>query len=219
MYGIAHKTMTLPDHAPLLGIADEVLAERLSREIQRVASSTRAVIVSDLVRLCELAGRTAPGAIVLDAELSGREPLDGLLRQLTANAPVILIAPPERLFEVARQVAAGDVEFVARTGDFVPLAASLVERRLRWAEMSASMLALPWGEPEADLGTIFRHEINNPLTGILGNAELVLAHRDRLSAVDTQRLQTVVDLAVRLRETVRRLSNAWERQHTPAKSA
>jgi hypothetical protein len=37
--------------------------------------------------------------------------------------------------------------------------------------------------------------------------------------VDTQRLQIVVDLAVRLRETIRRLSNAWEQRPTPAKSA
>jgi len=219
MHGATRKTMILADHAPLLGIADEVLAERLSQEIERTAHSTRPVIVADLFLLCDLTNRVAAGAIVLDSEIVGREPLDGLLRQLTANAPVILIAPPERQFEVARRVAGGDVEFVAHTGDFVPLVAGLVERRLRWAEMSASMLALPWGEADADLGTIFRHEINNPLTGILGNAELVLAHRDHLSAVDTQRLQTVVDLAVRLRETVRRLSNAWEHRQTPAKSA
>ncbi|HXX18609.1 MAG TPA: histidine kinase dimerization/phospho-acceptor domain-containing protein [Candidatus Acidoferrum sp.] len=211
--------MTLASHAPLLGIADEVLAERLSREIEHTARPTRPVVVTDLFHLCDLTSRTGPAAIVLDSELVGREPLDGLLRQLTASAPVILIAPLERQFEVGRRIASGDVEFVARTGDFVPLAACLVERRLRWAEMSASMLALPWGEADADLGTIFRHEINNPLTGILGNAELVLAHRDHLSAVDTQRLQTVVDLAVRLRETVRRLSNAWEHQQTSAKSA
>jgi signal transduction histidine kinase len=219
MHGIARKPMTLPNHTPLLGIADEVLAQHLSREMERVARAGHAVVVSDFVHLCELAGRTAPRVIVLDAELAGREPLDGLLRQLTAAAPVILIAPPERQFEAARLVAGGEVEFVARVGDFVPLVASLVERRLRWAEMSASMLALPWGASGADLGAIFRHEINNPLTGILGNAELVLAHRDHLSAVDTQRLQTVVDLAVRLRETVRRLSNAWEHQHPSAKSA
>ena len=35
-------------------------------------------------------------------------------------------------------------------------------------------------------------------------------HRDRLPSADARRLQTVVDLAVRLRETTRRLSNAWE---------
>lgn len=219
MHGAARKAMTLASHAPLLGIADEVLAERLSREIERTARPTRPVVVTDLFHLCDLTSRTGPAAIVLDSELVGREPLDGLLRQLTGSAPVILIAPLERQFEVGRRIASGDVEFVARAGDFVPLAACLVERRLRWAEMSASMLALPWGEADADLGTIFRHEINNPLTGILGNAELVLAHRDHLSAVDTQRLQTVVDLAVRLRETVRRLSNAWEHQQTSAKSA
>jgi signal transduction histidine kinase len=86
-------------------------------------------------------------------------------------------------------------------------------------EASDSVVGPPWAEFPADLGEIFRHEINNPLTGILGNAELLLAHRDNLSDMETQRLQTVVDLAVRLRETIRRLSNAWERQPTSLKSA
>jgi len=116
-------------------------------------------------------------------------------------------------------VAEGDVEFVAKSGDFVPLAASLVERRLRWSERSDTALGPPWAGLPADTAEIFRHEINNPLTGILGNAELLLAHRDRLPAAETQRLETVVDLAVRLRETIRRLSNAWESQPTSLKSA
>lgn len=219
MHSIARKSVTLPYRSPLVGIPDEVLAQQLAREIERVAHAIHAVVVSDIVQLCELASRAAPGSIVLDADLAGHEPLDVLVRQLTAAAPVILIARPERQFEVARLVAGGDVEFVARVGDFIPLVTSLVERRLRWADLSASMLALPWGASDADLGTIFRHEINNPLTGILGNSELVLAHRGHLSAVDIQRLQTVVDLAVRLRETVRRLSNAWEHQHASVKSA
>jgi len=63
-----------------------------------------------------------------------------------------------------------------------------------------------------DVAEIFGHEINNPLTGILGNAELLLSHGVRLPAAHTQRLQTVVDLAVRLRETIRRLSDAWDSQ-------
>jgi signal transduction histidine kinase len=116
-------------------------------------------------------------------------------------------------------VAEGDVEFVAKSGDFVALAASLVERRLRWSERSDTALGPPWAGIPADTAEIFRHEINNPLTGILGNAEMLLAHRDRLPAAETQRLQTVVDLAVRLRETIRRLSNAWESQASSLKSA
>ena len=70
-----------------------------------------------------------------------------------------------------------------------------------------------------DFGEVLRHELNNPLTGILGNAELLLARRERFSALDTQRLQTVVDLAVRLRETIRRLTNSWDNRPPSLKSA
>jgi len=87
-----------------------------------------------------------------------------------------------------------------------------VERRLRWAQRSGMDGGSPWAEMPEDVAEIFRHEINNPLTGILGNAELLLSHGVRLPAADTQRLQTVVDLAVRLRETIRRLSDAWDSQ-------
>ncbi len=110
-------------------------------------------------------------------------------------------------------------ELVARRGDFIPLAACLVERRLRWAQRSELSAGSPWAEMPDDVAEIFRHEINNPLTGILGNAELLLSHGVRLQAADTQRLQTVVDLAVRLRETIRRLSDAWDSQTRVPKSS
>src|SRR5271169_661856 len=70
-----------------------------------------------------------------------------------------------------------------------------------------------------DFGEVLRHELNNPLTGILGNAELLLAevHRKNdgtLPHGGEHRLETIAALAVRLRETVRRLSQEWEaRQH------
>jgi signal transduction histidine kinase len=64
-------------------------------------------------------------------------------------------------------------------------------------------------------GELLRHELNNPLTGILGNAELLLAEVRRkndgqLPNGGQQRLETIAALAVRLRETVRRLSQDWE---------
>jgi signal transduction histidine kinase len=137
---------------------------------------------------------------------------------MTETAPVILLGNAELREDFSHMVAEGDVDFVARTGEFVPLVAGLVERRLRWAERSETALGPPWAGLPADSAEILRHEINNPLTGILGNAELLLGHRDRLPAADTLRLQTVVSLAVRLRETIRRLSNAWETQPAPLKS-
>ena len=89
-----------------------------------------------------------------------------LIRQLTESASVVLLAAPERQKEVIGLIAEGDLEFVARVEDFIPLAASLVERRLRWAGRSESSLGAPWAGMPEDIAEIFRHEINNPLTGI-----------------------------------------------------
>lgn len=200
------------ERGPILGVPDSGLAERLMRETERLANARCAASVSSLLHLRMLASRSAPEAILIDGLLVDGQPLPEALQPFVAVAPVILVAPLERQADAARLVAAGDIDFIARTGNFVPLAAALLARRMRWARMSESLLGPPWAAINGDLGTIFRHEINNPLTGILGNAELVLGHGERLSAIDTQRLQTVVDLAVRLRETIRRLSNTWERR-------
>lgn len=66
------------------------------------------------------------------------------------------------------------LRFVAQVGDFLPLAASLVERRWRLSKEWKRPYDFQPGEISPDVAEIFRHEINNPLTGILGNAELVL---------------------------------------------
>ncbi len=48
-----------------------------------------------------------------------------------------------------------------------------------------------------------RHEINNPLTGVLGQAQLLL--REELSEKARKRVLTIEELAVRLRDTVAEL--------------
>src|SRR5947207_7984313 len=73
-------------------------------------------------------------------------------------------------------------------------------------------------------GEILRHELNNPLTGILGNAELLLAELRRkniapLSEPGVKRLETIAALAIRMRETVRRLSQACESRAEHVRSA
>jgi signal transduction histidine kinase len=219
MEGAAKRVMIVSDHSPVLGIADESLAQRLAREIESFATVGRVAIVPNLLQLRLHASRAAPQVILFDSELLEGAPPGESLDFLRAIAPVILLAPLIRQTEIAPFVPAGDVEFVARAGDFVPLAASLIERRLRWAAKSKSSPGPPWAELPDDVAAIFRHEINNPLTGILGNAEMLLAHRERLSSADTQRIETVVDLAVRLRETIRRVSSAWDDRPPSIKSA
>jgi signal transduction histidine kinase len=55
----------------------------------------------------------------------------------------------------------------------------------------------------ADLVARVRHEINNPLTGVLGQAQLLL--REDLTERARKRAQTIEELAIRLRDTVAQL--------------
>ena len=58
-------------------------------------------------------------------------------------------------------------------------------------------------EENANLVARIRHEINNPLTGVLGQAQLLL--REELSDRARKRVQTIEDLALRLRDVVAQL--------------
>ena len=55
----------------------------------------------------------------------------------------------------------------------------------------------------ADLAAHVRHEINNPLTGLIGQAQLLL--REELSERARRRVETIVQLAARIRDTVAEL--------------
>ena len=65
----------------------------------------------------------------------------------------------------------------------------------------------------AELITRVRHEINNPLTGVLGQAQLLL--REELSERARKRAETIEELAIRLRDIVAQLR---EVQMPPKKS-
>ncbi len=138
---------------------------------------------------------------------------------LTEWAPVVVAAAPEKQSDLAFLITSGAVDFVSRTDQFLPIVVGLLERRVRLAERAEGLIHFSGEELEGDFGEVLRHEVNNPLTGILGNAELLLARRDRLPPTAVGRLQTIAELAVRLRDTVRRLSNAWETRHDHARSA
>jgi signal transduction histidine kinase len=55
----------------------------------------------------------------------------------------------------------------------------------------------------ADLVAHVRHEINNPLTGVIGQAQLLL--REELSASARRRVETIEQLAARIWDTVAQL--------------
>lgn len=220
--------MSLKENPVLIAMFEgrerEELARSISRDGQR--EPREVIVISSLADLQMRASRINSRVIVLDSRLlESGSPLDEMTRRLVVYAPVVVIAPAESQSKLAGLVQMGEVDFVARAEGAVALAASLTIRRLRAARASAREFtrdfASAWAaDLPSDFSEILRHEINNPLTGILGNAELLLAHqRGNLPPASIQRLETVVDLAVRLRETIRRLTVEWEREHPTLHSA
>ena len=178
----------------------------------------------------------------------GKSLLSAAVRTLVTLAPAVIVGNPEHRDELAPFLASGVADYVPRTLSCVPAAVAVVERWLRLRRGAAPPCALGRAEPDVstlpsvaaatspcspndqpahstsdaqesrDFGEALRHELNNPLTGILGNAELLIVELARrnieLPQSARDRLETIATLAVRMRETVRRLSEEWPQQCT-----
>lgn len=202
---------------------DLALGQRCFEELSAFGGRYHTLIVSTAEQARKRIGRSAPAVVFLDesAISTGREggTLESAVALLSEAAPVVVAAAPEKQTVMAFLITSGVVDFVARTNNFLPLVAGMLDRRVRMAERVTGMVQFSKDELSGDFGEILRHEVNNPLTGILGNTELLLARRDRLPPAAVERLETIAVLAVRLRETVRRLSNAWDEHQEPARPA
>jgi signal transduction histidine kinase len=220
------------EHTILLVSADSELCAAARREFEAKEEGLRVAAVHSVDAARRIVEDAAPAVILLEQTslLSegegpvGKMPrLNAVVSGLAHHAPVVVIAAPDQQSELAFLVETGAADFVERAGGCLPIALEMVERRLRHAQ--AARQGKQSGDSKSILsgeafGEILRHELNNPLTGILGNAELLLAevrrkNDGRLPHGGQQRLETIAALAVRLRETVRRLSQECEVHHYP----
>ena len=215
--------MNLTSRTIFIISGDPLMAQRCIDELASLGGRYRAPIANSVEQARQKIGQSVPAAVFLDESAIGvghqDETLESAVGVLTETAPVVVAAAPEKQGALAFLINSGAVDFVARTGHYLPIVAGMLDRRVRMAERAAEMVHFPKDELSGDFGEILRHEVNNPLTGILGNTELLLARRDRLPPAAVERLETIAELAVRLRETVRRLSNAWDEHHEQARPA
>jgi len=216
----------------LLVISDSRVLQPLVTELLRRDPDLALPVAVNLAQARSQLRRLSPPVVVLDESavpVGGNPSLDRAARDLARVAPVVLLAGrPFTYAQGPERESTGDrgpcvsklddlrsedrIDIVWKGGEFLSRAAAFVESRLDGVSLAATpadQLASEIESVPEDFGEVLRHEVNNPLTGILGNAELLLARRDALPPAAVQRLQTIADLAVRLRETVRRLSCAW----------
>jgi signal transduction histidine kinase len=203
--------------------ADSEVAQTYIDELAAFSGRYRTPMSSSVDKARKALDETPPSVVFFDqSSIDPRrngETLESAVAGLVEIAPVVVAATLEKQADLAFLITAGAVDFVTRTGRFLPIVAGMLDRRVRIAERTTGMVQFPHDDLADDFGEILRHEVNNPLTGILGNTELLLARRDRLPPGAIERLQTIAELAVRLRETVRRLSNAWDEHHEHARPA
>jgi len=224
--------MTITEQTILLVSDDASLWAAARRELETREGHPRIAAVSSVDAAHRILEGTAPAVILLEESAVEPEPegplgkaprLDAVVSSLAIHAPVVVIGPAEREEELSALVAAGVADYVVRSTDSLETALQRVERRLQgardWNHSAARRIKrAPDGNDGAsgeDFGEILRHELNNPLTGILGNAELLLVEMRRkddglVPKGGQQRVETIAALAVRMRETVRRLSENWE---------
>src|SRR3984893_13336497 len=220
------------EHTILLVSDDPELCAAARREFEAKDEGLHVAAVRTVDAARRVVEDAAPTVILLEQTsitfggegfVANMPRLDSVVSSLAVYAPVVVIGALDQQSELAFLVEAGAADFVERGGGCVPIALGMVERRLRHAQQAAiegqrsdNAKSILSGEA---FGEVLRHEMNNPLTGILGNAELLLAevrrkNDGRLPHGGQQRLETIAALAVRLRETIHRLSQECEaRQH------
>jgi signal transduction histidine kinase len=141
-----------------------------------------------------LAARTADVVVCdLDAFLHLRGRRERTVLEPAVLPTVVLISPGEEA-RAAPLLEREPADFLLRAGGYLALLPA-------WVGRAAGRRDLYWEE----VAGLLRHEINNPLTGVLGNAELVLGEGGALSKRARRRLETIVELTVRLRDVVRNL--------------
>jgi signal transduction histidine kinase len=102
-----------------------------------------------------------------------------------------------RVKEAFRRIIESDSEYLVKS--FEKLKADF--GRLVKSERAAAI---------TETAVTINHEINNPLTAILGNTQLMLMAKDKLPADVVAKLQTIERSAIKIRETTTKLMSIIE---------
>jgi signal transduction histidine kinase len=221
--------MQTEEQTILLVSDDAAFCAAARKELESRQSSRRVAAVSTVDAARDIVVHAAPTVILLEEsaivpesrdsteDRSPAQRMESIVSALAEYAPVVVLASASHERDLSALVAAGLADFVIRSTSCLPMAIDLIEERLRRSTEEPAGISpmLRDVNSQEAFGETLRHELNNPLTGILGNAELLLAEVRRkndgqLPNGGQQRLETIAALAVRLRETVRRLSQDWE---------
>jgi signal transduction histidine kinase len=147
-----------------------------------------------------------PADLLLCDPAGEPETIEPLLDRAARECGAIIVVEPGLEEWLGAWVERRHMDYLIKAGDFVRLLPALVRKQMARRELETRLAEMDRLVATArELTSTVRHELNNPLTGILGNAELMLQHRRGLSQENIQRLEAIVELVVRMRQYLKEL--------------
>ena len=138
--------------------------------------------------------------------------LPKVLKAIEAAGDAVICVAPEQ--SMPMRELRGMAMFIRHTDgwleDLIQLASEVLRRSDAGARMRLAELALAASQRHAVLGRYLlemRHTLNNCLTSVLGNAELLLLEPGRLAADTREQIETMHTMALRIHEIFQRFSS------------
>ena len=151
-----------------------------------------------------------PDLIILDIMMPEMDGI-GACKRIKADKdtkmiPVIMLTSMSNVRDKVQGLNAGANDYITKPFNPEELIAR-VKAQLRIKFLENELLRKEEVEAVVKMGIATAHEINNPLTVIIGNLELLLIKKENLSEEDSTNLNSILESAMRIKEIVSKMIN------------
>ena len=151
-----------------------------------------------------------PDLIILDIMMPEMDGIEACKRikadKDTKMIPVIMLTSMSNVRDKVQGLNAGANDYITKPFNPEELIAR-VKAQLRIKFLENELLRKEEVEAVVKMGIATAHEINNPLTVIIGNLELLLIKKENLSEEDSTNLNSILESAMRIKEIVSKMIN------------
>ncbi len=176
----------------------------LEKEKYQVAEAYSGRMALDAIK------EAKPDLIILDVMMPEMDGIEACKRikadKDTKMIPVIMLTSMSNVKDKVQGLNAGANDYITKPFNPEELIAR-VKAQLRIKFLENELLRKEEVEAVVKMGIATAHEINNPLTVIIGNLELLLIKKENLSEEDSTNLNSILESAMRIKEIVSKMIN------------
>lgn len=176
----------------------------LEKEKYKVAEAYSGRMALDSIK------EAKPDLIILDIMMPEMDGIEACKRikadKDTKMIPIIMLTSMSNVKDKVQGLNAGANDYITKPFNPEELIAR-VKAQLRIKFLENELLKKEEVEAVVKMGIATAHEINNPLTVIIGNLELLLMKKENLSEEDSTNLNSILESAMRIKEIVSKMIN------------